>query len=129
MNTLGARLKAERLRLGLTQSTFAVSCGAQKTSQINYEADRRSPDAAYLAQAAGLGVDVLFVLTGHRAPPAEELQAPPVQVVHTGGSAFVLTAEEAALVDNFRHASDEGRRALEAASAALSQPERLKPAA
>jgi len=35
----------------------------------------------------------------------------------------VLSAEEHALIDNYRHASDEGRRAVEAAAAALAKPE------
>jgi len=35
----------------------------------------------------------------------------------------VLSAEEHALIDNYRHASDEGRRAVEAAAAGLVKPE------
>lgn len=52
----------------MSQSTFGDSCGVTKNSQINYETDRRSPDAGYLMAAASLGVDILYVLTGQRQP-------------------------------------------------------------
>ena len=66
MSTFSDRLRAERERLGLTQSAFGEACGVGKNSQINYETEKRSPDAAYLMAAAELGVDVLYVLTGER---------------------------------------------------------------
>lgn len=63
---IGDRLKQERERLGLNQTDFAAKAGASKNTQYNYEKGERSPDANYLAAAATLGVDVLFVLTGER---------------------------------------------------------------
>jgi transcriptional regulator with XRE-family HTH domain len=62
----GERLKAERKRLDLTQQAMADACGVSKRQQLYYEADQW-PGGAYLAQAAKLGVDVGFVLTGARA--------------------------------------------------------------
>lgn len=118
MHTLGARLREERARLGLTQPAFATACGAKKTSQINYEADRRRPDSAYLTAASALGVDVLYVLTGNRSAAAH---VRPHELRDDMPPALVLTAQEAALVDNYRNAGDQGRRALEVASAALAQ--------
>ncbi len=118
-STIGSRLRSERLRLGVSQSALAEACGAKKTSQINYEAGRTYPDADYLVKAAAVGVDVLYVLTGERAPISPE-----------PGAAFsaALTGEEAALVDNFRHSSAEGRCAIAAAGAALAQHAALKKA-
>lgn len=68
MNTIAERLKAERERLSLSQTSFAEVCGVQKRSQINYEKGERSPDMAYIEAliAADIGVDVLYVITGVR---------------------------------------------------------------
>lgn len=68
MSTIGERLREERDRLGLSQTAFAELGGAGKHSQINYEADRRKPDATYLAALAQAGADITYILTGHRVP-------------------------------------------------------------
>ena len=71
---IGERLKEERERIGLNQTEFATRAGASKNSQYNYEKGERSPDATYLAAAAGMGVDVLYVVTGERTPqPADSI--------------------------------------------------------
>lgn len=67
---IGERLKVERVRLGFNQADFAALAGVAKTSQFNYEKGERSPDAAYLAAITGVGVDVLYVVTGERKPVA-----------------------------------------------------------
>ena len=66
MDILGQRLRAERERLGLSQTAFWGIGGGQKRAQINYEAGERQPDAAYLAAIAAAGADVLYILTGQR---------------------------------------------------------------
>lgn len=66
LRTTGERLKAERERLGLSQTALAQVGGVGKTTQINYEKDARSPDASYLSALDGAGVDVQYVLTGRR---------------------------------------------------------------
>ncbi|TXF11899.1 helix-turn-helix transcriptional regulator [Pelomicrobium methylotrophicum] len=71
--TIGARLKEERERLGLSQTAFAEGCGLKKLAQINYEKGERMPDAEYLLRASQLGADVLYILTGRRERPASEL--------------------------------------------------------
>ncbi|WP_027705048.1 XRE family transcriptional regulator [Zymobacter palmae] len=63
-NTLGERLKSERMRLGLSQTALGAACGVKKTTQINYEKDLTSPSAAYLTAAKGLGVDIWYVIEG-----------------------------------------------------------------
>ncbi|MFJ4288738.1 helix-turn-helix domain-containing protein [Cupriavidus sp. NPDC089707] len=68
METVGERLKAERLRLGLTQAAFGEALGVAKNVQSRYERGDRSPDPVYLAAIARSGVDVLYVLTGKRLP-------------------------------------------------------------
>ncbi len=61
---IGERLRAERLRLGYAQGDFGAAVGVSKTTQFNYEAGERMPDARYLHKAADLGLDVLLVVTG-----------------------------------------------------------------
>lgn len=105
MSTFGERLKEERMRLDLSQTTLGEACGVTKQSQINYEKNERAPDALYLAALATAGADVLYILTGSRAAPP----GPP------------LAPDEAALLDNYRHSPPEGQTALKTTSAALAQ--------
>lgn len=66
MSTVGSRLRKERERLGLIQTELAEKIGISRTSQQNYENDRRKPDTDYLSRVADLGVDVQYVITGER---------------------------------------------------------------
>lgn len=83
--TFGGRLRAERSRLSLNQTEFGEACGVTKFSQVNYEGDKRSPDSAYLAAAADIGADVLYILTGVRS----NLSQPDVIVPNSQKSANV----------------------------------------
>jgi len=69
LGTIGSRLRAERDRLSLSQEVFASKAGVHRRTQVNYEADERKPDAAYLAVIAEFGVDITYVVTGNRALP------------------------------------------------------------
>ncbi|MGY4495910.1 helix-turn-helix domain-containing protein [Pseudomonas sp. TE3610] len=74
MTGIGSRLREERDRLGLTQKEFGDIGGVEPNAQGKYESGERTPKANYLAKVAGEGVDVLYVLTGDRAPiPADRL--------------------------------------------------------
>lgn len=66
MSNFSERLKAERKRLGLTQSDLGVAGGVSKGAQLNYESGERSPTAEYLQGIALIGVDVGYLLTGNR---------------------------------------------------------------
>lgn len=63
---IGARLKEERNRLKLTQPQFAEAAGAAKRTLIEWEKGETSPSAVQLSALRGVGVDVLYVLTGER---------------------------------------------------------------
>lgn len=65
--TVGKRLKDERKRFGLTQDEMAVQLGVSRYAQLNFEKDINLPGGAYLLAALDRGVDVMYVLTGHRA--------------------------------------------------------------
>lgn len=90
---VGARLKAERERLGLGQLDLAEPAGVTRNTQWAYEKGERAPDAWYLACAARLGVDVLYVVTGVRSEVAD------------------LSPEQSQLLDYFRAADDDAQRA------------------
>lgn len=62
--TIGTRLEIERDRMRLTQAELGELCGVHRNTQARYENGERSPDANYLAIAARLGIDVLYVITG-----------------------------------------------------------------
>ncbi|WP_308423918.1 helix-turn-helix domain-containing protein, partial [Pseudomonas asuensis] len=62
--TIGSRLRAERKRLGMSQTDFAKVGGVGKNTQVIYEKDAGNPDTGYLSAIAAVGVDVIFVLTG-----------------------------------------------------------------
>lgn len=67
---LGARLKSERLRLGMTQTELGMALGVSKTTQVSYEGSSRTPDASYLQKAQAVGMDVGYLLSGRRAETA-----------------------------------------------------------
>ncbi|MEQ6331505.1 helix-turn-helix domain-containing protein [Pseudomonas chengduensis] len=76
-SSLGDRLKAERERLGYTQTEFADLAGASKRSQIGWEQGRSAPDANALAAWLTEGLDVVFVLSGQRTNVASTRHLPP----------------------------------------------------
>lgn len=64
MDSIAERLRAERNKLGLSQTEFAAIAGVKRNAQMNYENGTRVPDVAYMAALANNGVDVTFVITG-----------------------------------------------------------------
>ncbi|MCA8305474.1 helix-turn-helix domain-containing protein [Burkholderia seminalis] len=93
---IGARLKEERMRVGMSQAEIAALGGLSNKTQLSYESDARSPDANYLAALAKVGVDVLYVITGVRALPS------------------TMAEDEAELLDSFRQLNEVGRTAIQA---------------
>ena len=102
------RLREERERLGFNQEAFGALGGVQKRAQINYEKGERHPDSAYLAAIAGAGADVLYILTGQRSQPA-----PPTAE---------LAPRQRALLDNYEHTNEAGKKIIEATASAAAQP-------
>lgn len=116
MNTLEERLVEERKRFGLSQAAFGEAGGVQKRAQINYEHGERRPDAAYLERLAGIGVDVLYVLTGRRAPVGNGSASA------ERGPGVGLSQAELELINGFRGLDAKGRRAVLAMIEALTKP-------
>lgn len=65
--SIGERIRSERLLLSFSQAAFAKKLGIHRNTQGNYESGAREPDAVYLAAASKAGVDIGYVLTGVRA--------------------------------------------------------------
>lgn len=63
MNTFGARLRDARKSRGNNQDEFAALAGVSRNAQVNYETDKRMPDAGYLLALARAGVDVVQLVT------------------------------------------------------------------
>lgn len=95
MNTIGKRLREEREQLGKSQTEFGTLGGVLKGAQINYEQDKRQPDAAYLAAIAAAGADVLYILTGARSGQTQSTQ----EAMNPGRlrMAVILTEDAAAV--------------------------------
>ena len=105
---ISERLKAERESLGLSQQALADRVGVSLRSQQNYESGDRIPDATYLGAMAEAGADVLFILTGQRGQPVPQLTKLPPRV--------------RALVDNYEHTDEAGKKIIEAAASAAAKP-------
>lgn len=103
MSGIGDRLREERERLGLSQGAFGELGGVKANAQGNYEKGVRSPDAAYLAAVAAIGLDVLYVVTGERTPqPAD-----------------CISVREAALLGFFRQLPEDEQANLVRTASAL----------
>ncbi|MEX3614733.1 MAG: helix-turn-helix transcriptional regulator [Burkholderia gladioli] len=114
MRSIGYRLREERARLGLSQSSFAEVGGVKVRTQINYEQDDRSPDATYLAAIASAGVDVLYVITGNRTVDLSTLSSMP-----SDSFLRVTTMKEAEWLNGFEDLSEESKNALRGTKEAL----------
>lgn len=113
--SIGERLREERVRLSLSQELMGESAGVRKQAQLKYENGQRHPDAAYLERLAAIGVDVLYVLTGRRAPAANGL------AVSEPGPVGHLTLPEQGLIKGWRQLDAKGRQAVLAMMEALTQ--------
>jgi transcriptional regulator with XRE-family HTH domain len=64
MSDMGAILKEERKRLGLSQHKLGALGGIEANAQGMYERGARFPNSTYLSSIAKAGVDILYVVTG-----------------------------------------------------------------
>ncbi len=112
--SLGERLKAERERLGYTQTEFAELVGASKRTQIGWEQGRSAPDANALATWLTEGLDVSYVLTGRRSNVATSRHLP---------------ADEQLLLEAWQDMAAPARRALLAELLTTGGKARPKPSA
>lgn len=112
--SMGERLRDERKRLGYSQSEFAGLVGASYKSQLRWEKNESSPSAEALAIWAGVGLDVLFVVTG----------------VGGGVNSVIpkMSPDRQEVLNAYDQMSPEGQRAFLDVGVALSQPKPSKEA-
>jgi transcriptional regulator with XRE-family HTH domain len=67
-HSIGSRLLEERERIGLSQAQICELTGVSRKTQFSYEKSVRLPDAGYLSIIATNNLDVLYIVTGLRAP-------------------------------------------------------------
>lgn len=109
MNTIGERLREERERLEKTQTEFSTLGGVKKGAQINYEQNKRQPDATYLSAIAAAGADVMYVLTGQHSTDAQ-----------------AISPRQRALLDNHEHSDDQGKSIIEGTAFMAAQSAQVK---
>ena len=100
----GERIRSERDRLGLSQQKAADAAGVRREMWAKYEAGSE-PGAKALAGMAMAGADVLFIVTGHRTPPAHPADA--------------LPEDERVLLNGYRLCNEAAKQHLKQAAALL----------
>lgn len=104
MATIGERIARVRKAAGLSQESFAQIGGVGRQTQIHYEKNDRSPDAAYLAGLASAGYDVYYIITGKTLTPSSGVSEcrhfsySPAQIVSEEIATMQLTIEDADLL-------------------------------
>ncbi|TKC83447.1 helix-turn-helix transcriptional regulator [Trinickia terrae] len=119
MDTVGKRLREERLRVGLSQDEFAAIGGLGRKSLGLYESDERAPDTNFLLALRGIGVDVWYVLTGQTL--VDSLTSEESELVkrcrlgkeaQTSGSE--LTQDEREILDAYNQLNEAGKATMQA---------------
>lgn len=66
LKSIGARLRTERERVGLSQEQLAEVAGTNRMTPSRYEQGSHVPTLGFLASIETAGVDIGYVLTGKR---------------------------------------------------------------
>lgn len=105
MDKFGERLKEERKALGLSQQEFGSIGGVEANAQGRYESGERLPKSDYLMAIGQKGVDLLYVLTGHR----------------TRLSEGELSTEETRIIQHYRSLDEEDQEAIAQLASSLAE--------
>jgi transcriptional regulator with XRE-family HTH domain len=98
------RLKKVLDSMGLSMADTARRIGDPDSQAVrDICSGRKRATADFLARLVPLGVDVMYILTGQRSKPDES----------------TLTPDEHALLDNYKHADEDGRAAARAVLSAV----------
>lgn len=110
------RLASERERLGYNSAAAASRAfGVTPQQWAAYERGANVPGGNVLMAFQAMGGDLAYVFGGKLVPPNT---ANSDRAAYDAG----LQPDERALLDNYRHATEEGRQALRQVGAALAQP-------
>ncbi|MFT4190750.1 MAG: helix-turn-helix transcriptional regulator [Comamonas sp.] len=112
---IGARLKEERERLGLSQAEMAALGDTKPRTYQDWERGIAVVSTEFLSVVAmKIAVDLMYVLTGARSPQVLAVRPAPAATRD-------LSPEHEALLDNYDNADDEGRDAARRVLIALSK--------
>lgn len=121
---LHIRLRNELDRLGLSMAEAARRIDEEDSQGLrDVCSGRKRASAELVAKLATTGADVLYILTGVRSGVAPVLG---VEEERAGYSVEVLSREEQALLDNYRHCPKDGQEAIKATSAAFAKSRGVK---
>jgi transcriptional regulator with XRE-family HTH domain len=68
MFSIGQRLREERERLALSQDKLGEELGVDRKVIRGYEGNKTSPRADQLVKMMELGADVIYIISGRKAP-------------------------------------------------------------
>ncbi len=141
LSLFGARLKEARKNLGLSQSEAAELTGVTREHWGRCERGLGIPGGEVLAALADAGSDVLYILTGtHAATHAalSQVRTASEAASRLGGThqeqahvaeAMVdkyqvvpLSPRQRALLDNWEHADEVGKKVIESTASFAAQP-------
>jgi transcriptional regulator with XRE-family HTH domain len=136
-----SRLKQEREKLRLSQSALAALVGVGKTTVINWEKGASAPNAVQLAALAAARADILYIVTGVHANTQnllDQVRTASEAASRLGGThqeqahvaeAMVdkyqvvpLSPRQRALLDNWEHADEVGKKVIESTASFAAQP-------
>jgi len=106
ISLFGERLREERERLGLSQATAGAAAGVSREMWGKYERGAM-PGGEVLLCLAKSDFDMAYLFTGQRGVSSAPAPA--------------LKPDEAALLDNYRHCSVEGKNAVKTTVSCLAQ--------
>lgn len=107
---VGARVQQIRADVKLNQRDFAARLGISSGGISQVESGKAMPGGDFLLKIhQEFGVDVTWLLTG-------------VSATGSVPSTQPLTPRQAALLDNYEHTNEQGKKIIEAAAFAAAQP-------
>ncbi len=131
---VGLRLLKERKRLGLSQAQAGLLCGVSREMWGKYERGKATMGTEVLSRFNDAGGDALFVLTGQRTSKGVDVDTFGTMVPNASTSTHLTNADaenaaadvalsprEEALLDNYRHSPESGKRAVETTASAFAQ--------
>ncbi len=94
MSKINERLKEERIRLGLSQTSFAKRCGLHRNTLIKYESGERSPDFGFLSSIGDVGIDIPYLYSGIRSADKQMFEIAEIELSKGFYRAFGYSHED-----------------------------------
>lgn len=108
-----------RIREELTNKKLSLAEAARRAGERDSQrlkdvvAGKQKCPIDLLARLIPLGIDFQYVLTGQRSTTYSMGQIEPVPIGESPNGVYVTDQRQLALLDNYEHATEEGKRAVE----------------